>query len=346
MAPDSFSAASCSQSIPSSSRTSSVCWPVLGAGRERRRALVELHRARHQRERRRRRRVDLRQVAVGDRLRIVAHLARALHRRPHALDGVERSRHSASVCAANTSSSSATHSSRFSKRAMPLSKRGSAIMSAPAEVPAEVGPEPVGLQHVQEEPAAVLRPVAVDDRVRRLVRLKPGISCRCRRSSSLLETMSGRQDPHGRAEQRDVDDRRLAGALAAEERRRRCPPAMVMAAGRVAEGGALHDGRVGAGGRERVGDAAARPERRGVVAALLGVGPARALAVAAHVDDLGVDGRMSSTSIRSLPPRRRQEVGEEDVGVLDQRRRATSRPSSVAEVDADAALARGSTAPS
>ena len=68
------------------------------------------------------------------------------------------------------------------------------------------------------------------------------------------------------------------------------PPATVMPPAESPNAARCMIGRGGAGRRQRVRDAAARPERRGVVAALLGVRAARALAVAAHVDDARVHG--------------------------------------------------------
>src|SRR5439155_1050 len=136
---------------------------------------------------------------------------------------------------------------------------------------------------------------------------------------------------------RHVDHRRLAGELAAEERGGDAARDR-HAARRVAEGGALHDRLGGAGRRERVGDPAAAPERGRVVAAPLALGAARALPVATHVDDLRVDAADVVHLDREPPPGRGEEVGQEDVGCLDQAVEEVA-PGGAAEVEADAPLA-------
>ena len=73
----------------------------------------------------------------------------------------------------------------------------------------------------------------------------------------------------------------------------------------------------GVGGHDR-GDTAPGPERGGVVAALLGVGPLRALPRAARHDDPRVAGPDVVDVHRQLAPHLGQVVGEVDVGALDQ----------------------------
>jgi hypothetical protein len=62
----------------------------LRCGCQRRSGLVELYRTRDQGEGRAVAAIDDGQVVVGLCLRVVVHLARALHRRPHALGFCER----------------------------------------------------------------------------------------------------------------------------------------------------------------------------------------------------------------------------------------------------------------
>ena len=145
----------------------------------------------------------------------------------------------------------------------------------------------------------------------------------------------GRQHPHGGAEQRDVDLEALAGALALVERggdaaRER------HAADEVAERGTLLQRRL-AGGREAVGDAAARPERHAVVAAAARVGAAAPLAGAAGVDQARVDRPQIVPGEAQALARVVEEAGEEDVGAGDQpvEQRAAL---GLAQVDAEAAL--------
>src|SRR5262249_35065664 len=204
--------------------------------------------------------------------------------------------------------------------------------SVASEVAAESGPELVRLEHVQEQPASVLGLIAVPDRMRRFRALEDGHLL----IGEPRHHDVGREDPHRRAEQRDVDHGRHAGALAAEERRRDATGHR-HATRRVAEGGALHDRRGGARRREGMRDAAARPERRRVVATLLGIGAGRALAMPAHVDDPQVDGPDGLHVDAELAACLGQEVGEEDVGGLDEPDQHVA-PLRVADVDADAAL--------
>ena len=221
-----------------------MCWPQVGRGRERRRRSSNCTGLATSVKRRAVAAVDLGQVAVGERLRIVGQLARALHRRPHALDVRERvaplgeraRREDARRARARTRS-------RFSKRALPSAKRGSADQVGAAEVAAEVGPEAIRLQHVEEEPAAVLGAVAVDDRVRRLGAVEGG---QLHARVSFVATMSGARIHIAVPSSETSTTRRLAGALAPEERGRDAAGDR-HAADRVAEGGALHDRRRRAG---------------------------------------------------------------------------------------------------
>ena len=94
--------------------------------------------------------------------------------------------------------------------------------------------------------------------------------------------------PEAGAEQRHVDDGRLAGALAVEERAHD-PAGDRHRADRVAEAGTGRAGHVVVvGPLDPEGDARPTPERERVVGALVGVGSARALTRAPHVDDLRV----------------------------------------------------------
>ena len=122
--------------------------------------------------------------------------------------------------------------------------------------------------------------------------------------------------PDREAEQRHVDDHAAAGALAVEQRG--CDPTGEhRPTGCVAHRASLHDHRALRRG-EDVADAAARPVRHRVEAALVGVGSLLALPVALGVDEAGVH-RPEVLGIRAqLGPRRGQEVGDEHVGASDE----------------------------
>ena len=173
-----------------SSRTSSVCWPQSGRGRQRRASsrrtapgsrpsvnVVPSPRS------------TSRQVAVGERLRIVAaprarvcigaHTPSTVVERLAPLGERARREHRRRA--------RATHSCRFWKRAMPLSKRGSVIRSARSSAGRS---RPRSGRAAACSGRASARPwsVAVDDRVRRLAcAAKAGISW----SVSFASTMSG-----------------------------------------------------------------------------------------------------------------------------------------------------------
>ena len=120
--------------------------------------------------------------------------------------------------------------------------------------------------------------------------------------------------PTARREQRDVDGGRFAGALAVEQRAHD-PAGDRHGADRVAEaGGGRHGYEVVLGALRAEGDARAGPERERVVRALVGVGPALALAGASHVDDVRVLGADLVDVDLELGAHARQLVGEEHVG--------------------------------
>ena len=117
------------------------------------------------------------------------------------------------------------------------------------------------------------------------------------------------------------------------------PPAIVIApmeSPKPGAGGLTHEVVLGAGGAD--GHAGAGPERERVVGALVGVGPARALAVPADVDDLLVVRADVVDLDVQLLQHARELVGEEHVGRRDelvQDREAVGRR----EVEAEALLA-------
>ncbi len=124
--------------------------------------------------------------------------------------------------------------------------------------------------------------------------------------------------PEPGAEQRHVDDGRLARAFAVEERAHD-PAGDGHRADRVAEAGA---GRVGhvvvVGALDPERDARATPERERVVRALVGVGSACALTRAPHVDDLRVVRPNVVDLDAQLREHARELVREEHVGGRDE----------------------------
>ena len=259
--------------------------PELRCGAKADRLLVELDRARDEREARPVSPVDRRQVSVRHRLDVVVHLAGALQRGPHPLRVGETL-------------------APFRKRALgedpverldavdPVLEAHPAVGKARigdqlrmAEPRTQIRPVAVGLEHVEEEPATVAGAVAVDDGVGGARAVRGGQVD----PEELRGHDVGGEHPHRRAEQRDVDDGGLAGALATEERGRD-PAGDRHRAGRIPECRALHDGGGGRRRREGVGDAAPAPERRSVEAASLAIRPTVPLAVAAHVATLGTPG--------------------------------------------------------
>ncbi len=141
---------------------------------------------------------------------------------------------------------------------------------------AEVGPERVGLEAHEHDPAAVTRLVHTDQRIGHVIATEAGHAAR------LALVQLGGDDirselPHRQPEQRNIDDRGLAGLLAPEQR---CadPSGDGQPAHHVAEGRPLPDRPPVVGRSQRRADTAPRPIRRTVVARLAGIGAPRALA--------------------------------------------------------------------
>ncbi len=174
-------------------------------------------------------------------------------------------------------------------------------------------PVPLGIEHVEADPAFVRRSERSDEHAAQA--LARNVARRL-----LTEDRGGhevvRQRPHRRAEQRHVDDRRLARAFALEQRGRDTA-CEVRAARGVAERAAwLHE--LAARGREHVREAATRPVRNRVEAALIAIGTFEALPRTDRVHALGVD-RPDVVGVEpQLGARRRQEVRDVHVGPLDQ----------------------------
>ena len=125
----------------------------------------------------------------------------------------------------------------------------------------------------------------------------------------------GRERPDAAREQRDVDGAPATIALARVERRRDAA-GQEHARRDVALRGPLHHHARRA--REHVAEARARPERDGVVAARLGVGALRALAVSARVDQARIDREQVGRFDAELPAHLRQLIGDEHVGPGDE----------------------------
>src|SRR5690606_2859110 len=134
------------------------------------------------------------------------------------------------------------------------------------------------------------------------------------------------------------DDRGLAGHRALGDGRGD-PAGEDRAAGAVAEGAGRHAQWVfEVRRRDRGGDAAAGPEGDGVEAALLRVRTLGARAAAEGVDQVGV-ARPDVVDVDAvLAARRRQQAGQEDVGVGQQPVQDVERAVDV-QVQGDAALA-------
>src|SRR5262245_14601841 len=243
----------------------------LRAARQRGRRLVELHRVGDEGEAAALAAVDLLHVAVRERLAVGQQLARLLHRRPralHVVEGgaplVERARR---------------------EHGVELRDAGLAVLEArlhvavarigrqlgPPDAAAEVRPVAVCLEHHEHHPALVASLVAVHARVEHLLARHGRERLHLGRQQARGDDV-GREHPHRRVEQRDVHDGACAGALAREQRGRD-PPGDGHAADAVAEGGALAGRLRGARWRERIADAATRPERARVVAAEVRLGP-------------------------------------------------------------------------
>ena len=146
-----------------------------------------------------------------------------------------------------------------------------------------------------------------------------------------------RECPDRGGEQRHVHDRRLTGSLASVERAGDAEGELHRAVP-VAEATALIDRSFERRRRQRGAEPAPGPVGSGVVGGLVGVGPAHAVAVAARVDDLGVD-RADVVDVEpELRERRRQEVRDEHVRGLDQAQQQVAALGG-RDVEADAALA-------
>ena len=154
-----------------------------------------------------------------------------------------------------------------------------------ADALAEPGPVAIGLQEHQLDEPAVTRLVAIDQWIHRETRWRA-------RDSVDVEQVGDRDrrrdGPHRLGQQRRVDDRRLAGALAVEQRGAETTgerdPAL-----QIAESRALHGRVLGAVRRQRVRHATARQVGRGVEATLVAVGSAHAGAGAARDDDVRIE---------------------------------------------------------
>ena len=176
-------------------------------------------------------------------------------------------------------------------------------------------PVAAGLQAGEGQHPVVLGDVVARQRVAR----EPGGRGRRPAHAELERERHGlAHGPQADPEERDVDDRGLAGALAVVQGAHD-PPGDGHAADRVAEPRSGRDrhqvvlGSLGAGG-----DAGPRPEGQRVVGPLVGVGPPLALPGAPHVDDVGVLGPDVLHADLELVADRRELVGEEDVGRLGQ----------------------------
>ena len=141
------------------------------------------------------------------------------------------------------------------------------------------------LQHHEMHDATILRAVAICQWVGRIDASEPGFR---QIGEHLVGDDVRRHHPHAEGHERDVDDRCLARSLTTEQRRRH-PAGDGLRTREVTERRCLHGTEdVTWHLRHRIGHARARPERRAVVATLVGVGPASSLARTADVDDRGV----------------------------------------------------------
>ena len=180
---------------------------------------------------------------------------------------------------------------------------------------AHVGPELGGLHHHERDVAVVRGRVQPDQRVDRR-----SVHTGRERLHALAEVLGQRDGvahrPQAAAEQRDVDDRRLAGALPLEQRRGDAAR-QVGAGDGVAVGRSRrtdHARRAGRG--DGGGGARAAPEGGHVVAALDRFLAAGSECAAPRVDDLRVDGADVVDVDTELLAVSGQEAGQEDVGAL------------------------------
>ena len=180
----------------------------------------------------------------------------------------------------------------------------------PADGHAELGPVAAGLQAAERERALVLGLVVAHQRVQPR---RVGRRAAPRRAADEREGEGLAHGPHAGAEQRDVDRRRLAGALAVEQRAHDAagdghgPDGVAEARARGADEPVL------VGRRRPEGDAGPEPEGEGVVGALVGVGAALALPGAGDVNDVRVVRADVLELDAELLAHPRQLVGQEDV---------------------------------
>ena len=225
-------------------------------------------------------------------------------------------RHSSSVRRANAASSSATSAALFVARSFSEPKRSSATRSAR---PSSVQRSTQYLsgcrqQIISHRPSAHL--IVRGERVgQRRARLAEGRALPVR-------ALHGRQHvrtdhPQRRADERHVDDRALARSFTPEQRARDAER-QLRAAIAIADRTALRD-RLGKTLRgDGLLDRATRPERCRVVRRRVGVRAAHAVAVPTRVDQARVDCAQRVDAEPEPVEHRRQEVGEEHVGVLDE----------------------------
>ena len=204
-----------SQSIPTSSRMASPCSLNSGARRTGDGLAAELHGRGHHLERRAARGLAVLHVAVGDALRVDGALERVLHDAPlagevgqafaplgHGVLG-EGLLHERLRLQAVLDQPGVVGEARVGPEL------------GPPDRDAELGPVAAGLQAAEGERALVLGLVVAHQRVQpRRVRRRAAP----RRVADEREREGLAHGPHAGAEQRDVDGRRLAGALAVEER--------------------------------------------------------------------------------------------------------------------------------
>ena len=204
-----------------------------------------------------------------------------------------------------------------------------------AEAVHEVVPVLVALQQDQADEAVVGGAVGADAGVGRLGAVALGD---LREPEQLRRDDHRRDLPHRGGQQGDVDDAGLAGALPLDQGRGD-------GAGRgqtahdVAEGRCRLAGRPAAFALGHAGPhASAGPERGAVVAPLLRVRALGTGARAAGDDDVRVSGADVVGVDPQLSTDRRQVVGEEDVGCLDELHERLA-PVVMGEVERDGALA-------
>ena len=200
---------------------------------------------------------------------------------------------------------------------------------------AEAGPVGIGLEHGERNEALVARHVGADERVGRRRRPAAAVA-RVVLIQHEARNDIGRQVPHRRPEQRDIDEAAFARDAAPEERRRDAA-GQAHAGHDVAEGGALHHQRAVLG-REHVRDAAARPVGNDIEAGGVGVRAALALAVPAGVDQTWVERLDVVVGDLEALAGRLQEARDEDVGLLDELEEDGER-ALMRQIEADAALA-------